>query len=27
LSAETEPGRAYVRPPSVQAGLTDPATK
>ena len=22
----SEPGRVYLRPPSVQAGLTDPAT-
>jgi heme a synthase len=27
LSAETEPGRIGLRPPSVKAGLTDPATK
>ena len=27
LSAETEPGRIRLRPPSVKAGLTDPATK
>jgi heme a synthase len=26
LSAETEPGRIRLRPPSVKAGLTDPAT-
>jgi cytochrome c oxidase assembly protein subunit 15 len=26
LSAETGPGRIYLRPPSVKAGLTDPAT-
>ena len=26
LSADAEPGRAYLCPPSVQAGLTDPAT-
>jgi hypothetical protein len=26
LSAETEPGRICLRPPSVQAGLADPAT-
>ena len=26
LSADPEPGRAYLRPPSVQAGLTAPAT-
>jgi heme a synthase len=26
LSAETEPGRIGLRPPSVKAGLTDPAT-
>jgi cytochrome c oxidase assembly protein subunit 15 len=26
LSAETEPGRIYLRPPSVKAGLMDPAT-
>ena len=27
LSAESEPHRAYSRPPTAQAGLTDPATK
>ena len=26
LSAETEPGRTYLRPPSDRAVLTDPAT-
>jgi L-amino acid N-acyltransferase YncA len=26
LSADAEPGRAYLCPPSVQAGLSDPAT-